>query len=65
LPTDKWASLNFDCPNERKANLVAGARNFLNDRGVRFDSGGFADSFDWEIDWSFRVEGNEYDIILN
>ena len=59
LPADKWYHVTLEFKNETQRIKIIEAANYLGMCGITFDSGGWSNYRDWELDWSFRYKNKE------
>lgn len=59
LPHEKWLHITFDVTDVAHLMKVNEAANYLGMCGIGFDTGGWQDYRDWELDWSFNYTGKE------
>ena len=50
---EKWLHVTFKVKNPNDANLVFEEASNLFKLGIGFDTGGWFEGRDWELDWSF------------
>ena len=55
LPFEKWFYVEFTVETEKESLFVLDEKAKLWKQGIYFDSGGWASSLDWQIDWSFEI----------
>ena len=53
ISPDKWYHVSFSSDTPKLAKAVYDSAENLRKLGIGFDTGGFAEYRDWEIDWSF------------
>jgi len=55
LPHQLWKHITFYPEGEEQRKKIYQSRKELGWLGLSFDTGGCADCFDWELDWSFKL----------
>ena len=53
LPVDLWRHVTLKYRDQEQASQIFEAAKYLGMAGISFDKGGFQNSRDWELDWSF------------
>jgi hypothetical protein len=56
---DKWFHVTFNINDEVQADKIFDAVKYLGLCGIQFDTGGYKNTRDWELDWSFEYTGKE------
>lgn len=59
VPPEKWISINFYNITDLQADRIFQSASYLGVCGITFDCGGYKDTRDWELDWSFCYSGIE------
>jgi len=59
MPPDKWFHVTLKMVNKSQATKVHEVVNYLGMCGIVFDTGGWINYRDWELDWSFQYTGKE------
>lgn len=60
LPVSQWQHVGIQMPDEKSCNLARKAEADLRELGISFDTGYYLlppTCRDWELDWSFSIEG--------
>ena len=61
IPPELWYHVTFKIIDANATQKVHEAVNYLGMCGIGFDTGGWKDGRDWELDWSFTYHKGEED----
>ena len=56
---DLWVNVQFEVSEPWHVEKISEARSYLGMCGIQFDTGGWTDHRNWELDWSFSYTGKE------
>lgn len=62
VPVNLWYHITFKIKDQADTMKVHEAVNYLGMCGITFDTGGWKDERDWELDWSFKYKRGEEDM---